>query len=250
MKKSSEFIIKLLVIIISCLIIVILIVKRFIYFVTSNNYEDTDCLYRVIKYRNLYGRYLEGQNNKVVLLCNGNRGNLSKRMNKAMTLKNMGYSVLLFDYSGFGKSKGVPSEEQMKVDATCMLSILLQTFNKENIIIYGESTGASVAAFISKRYSIPKLILESTIINMAEYIKIKYRFLSFLSVFFVNDFNIYNDIKDYTGKILSLHCRTDEVSPYILTGNLQRNSDMHICMDGSHYNPEIPWSNIKSFIEN
>src|SRR5438309_484654 len=46
---------------------------------------------------------------RVILLCHGNAGNISYRLEKASMLHSAGLSVLLFDYRGYGRSEGVPS---------------------------------------------------------------------------------------------------------------------------------------------
>src|SRR4029453_11863141 len=46
-----------------------------------------------------------------VLVCNGNAGDRSMRVELAAALNRLGYSVLLFDYRGYGGNPGPPSEE-------------------------------------------------------------------------------------------------------------------------------------------
>ena len=44
-----------------------------------------------------------------VLFCHGNGGNISHRLEKISLLRNLGLDVFIFDYRGYGKSDGVPS---------------------------------------------------------------------------------------------------------------------------------------------
>ena len=54
----------------------------------------------------------------VVLLAHGNAGNLSHRAEMVEALvKRLGVSVLIFDYRGYGKSGGTPSEAGILADA-------------------------------------------------------------------------------------------------------------------------------------
>ena len=48
---------------------------------------------------------------RVVLVCNGNAGNISNRLERALEMQRLGVSVLLFDYRGYGRSEGSPDEE-------------------------------------------------------------------------------------------------------------------------------------------
>src|SRR3954468_22976904 len=46
-----------------------------------------------------------------VLLLHGNAGNISQRVDYALMFRDLGYSTLLVDYRGYGKSSGKPTEE-------------------------------------------------------------------------------------------------------------------------------------------
>ena len=53
----------------------------------------------------------------VVLLLHGNAGNISHRIEYALMFRRLGYSTLLLDYRGYGKSTGSPTEQGTYVDA-------------------------------------------------------------------------------------------------------------------------------------
>src|SRR5438552_3946745 len=53
----------------------------------------------------------------VVLLCHGNAGNISGRVDFCHTLVRMGLNVFQFDYRGYGRSEGRPSEKGTYLDA-------------------------------------------------------------------------------------------------------------------------------------
>ena len=52
-----------------------------------------------------------------VLIFNGNAGDRSFRVPLALALARAGYSVLLFDYRGYGGNEGSPSERGLMADA-------------------------------------------------------------------------------------------------------------------------------------
>ena len=64
------------------------------------------------------------KSNKVILYCHGNAGNISYYDRKIITLRDLGFNILIFDYSGYGKSSGIPSEQQFYNDASYMVSML------------------------------------------------------------------------------------------------------------------------------
>jgi uncharacterized protein len=60
--------------------------------------------------------YFPGQSpaSPVVLVCHGNAGNISHRLDLASLLLQAGAGVLLLDYRGYGRSDGKPGEENTK----------------------------------------------------------------------------------------------------------------------------------------
>jgi len=47
----------------------------------------------------------------VLLFCHGNAGNISHRLDSLKIFHSLNLSVLIFDYRGYGKSEGKPSEQ-------------------------------------------------------------------------------------------------------------------------------------------
>jgi fermentation-respiration switch protein FrsA (DUF1100 family) len=99
----------------------------------------------------------------VVLVCHGNAGNISNRLELCSGLLETGVNTLMFDYRGYGKSEGRPSEEGTYLDAVAAYDWLLQRgFAGRKIIAFGESLGGGVAAELALRRPLGGLVLEST----------------------------------------------------------------------------------------
>src|SRR6185437_14772117 len=82
-----------------------------------------------------------------VLICHGNGGNISHRLNLCQALLRTGVSVLVFDYRGYGRSGGKLSEEGTYRDAQAAWQWLRQRgFAAEKIILLGESLGGGIAS--------------------------------------------------------------------------------------------------------
>jgi fermentation-respiration switch protein FrsA (DUF1100 family) len=104
-----------------------------------------------------------------VLLCHGNGGNISHRLEMTQALLTRGVNVFLFDYRGYGRSKGHPSEEGTYRDGEAAYRWLEQRgFAGKNILLYGESLGGGVAAELASRFDIGGLILQSTFTCIAD----------------------------------------------------------------------------------
>jgi len=100
---------------------------------------------------------------QVVLLCHGNAGNISHRLDMAQALLSTGVNVFLFDYRGYGRSQGHPSEEGTYRDAEAAYQWLEQRgFAGRHILVFGESLGGGVAAELATRVVTAGLVLQST----------------------------------------------------------------------------------------
>ena len=245
-----ENIVKLSLIILSVVVIVILLIKRFIYFEPTTEFIPYKDNYQDISEGNLHGWFIGDKVNKpTILIFHGNKGNISHRQSLIDPLVEMGYSVMIFDYSGYGRSIGVPSEKQFYHDASIFINILLEFVNKDNIILYGESMGASIASYIARKYQINILIIDSGLPSIKKYIKSHYSIIYFLLGFIFSEFNTEDYLKGYKGRTLVMHSPTDEIIFYNTTDIIRENATEVIKIQGSHNNRIIPWDKIDLFIK-
>ena len=239
---------KLLLILLVLIFVLILVIKRFAYFRPSYGFLPPKESYQDIHEGNLHAWFKQG-NDQIILFCHGNAGNLSHRQDKITELAKMGFSILIFDYSGFGQSKGVPNEQLCYANANMFVNYIIRKgYKLENIIPYGESMGAAVAAYIARKYNLPKVILESSLPGVKYLVKAWYPLFSFLSIIF-NEFDTVSFIRGYKGKTLVLHCINDEIIPYKTISDLKSMATKMIDIEGSHNEPIIPWEEIQKFIE-
>jgi pimeloyl-ACP methyl ester carboxylesterase len=105
----------------------------------------------------------------VYLLCHGNAGNISHRLDHCAALLETGAGVFIFDYRGYGRSQGRPGEEGTYLDAQAAHQWLRQTgFAATHIIALGESLGGGVASELALRESLGGLVLQSTYTSITE----------------------------------------------------------------------------------
>ena len=80
-----------------------------------------------------------------------------------------GANVFTFDYRGYGRSSGKPSEEGTYADAQAAYAWLTQNgFAPENIIALGESLGGGIATELAVREKLGGLILQSTFTSIPD----------------------------------------------------------------------------------
>lgn len=103
----------------------------------------------------------------------GDHHNLSR----VAAFRQLGFSVLVFDYRGYGKSRGdFPSEAQLYEDSYAAWSYLRDELSvaAEDIVIYGESLGGAIALNLAiQKPDAAGLIMQSSFTTMADAVKHK-----------------------------------------------------------------------------
>ena len=115
------------------------------------------------------GLFVPGSEKKpTVLIFHGNAGNITHRGFLLRGFNTLGYSALLIDYHGFGKSEGAPSEKNLYRDGKAALKWITEEKNRrpEDIILFGKSLGSGVAVELATQYSFKGLMLESSFTSL------------------------------------------------------------------------------------
>lgn len=111
-------------------------------------------------------------NAKVLLYLHGNGVNIGANVAHAHRFYQLGFSVLLIDYRGYGRSEGsFPSESHVYQDAAVAWNYLVQTrqIQPSQIFIYGHSLGGAVAIDLAVQHrDAGGLIVESSFTSMRE----------------------------------------------------------------------------------
>jgi hypothetical protein len=125
------------------------------------SYEDV--YFRASDRVQLNGWFIPTKGPLTLLLCHGNAGNISHRVDKIFRFHELGASVFVFDYRGYGKSRGRPSEEGLYRDGEAAYQYLVETrkLPPDHILLYGESLGCAVAVELARHHPARALILES-----------------------------------------------------------------------------------------
>ena len=105
-----------------------------------------------------------------VLFCHGNAGNIASRGAYARILSQAGFDVLLFDYRGYGRSSGRPSERGTYRDARAALASLMSRpgVRRARTLYLGESLGAAVALELALEAPPAGVILQSAFTSVRD----------------------------------------------------------------------------------
>lgn len=119
----------------------------------------------------IHGWYVPAPKAHVTLLfAHGNAGNISHRLETLALFHSLGVNVFIFDYAGFGLSKGQPSEDQTYQDAQAAWRFLIETKGADpsTIVLFGRSLGGAVAIWLASKERAGALIVESSFLSVPE----------------------------------------------------------------------------------
>jgi uncharacterized protein len=152
----------------------------------------------------------------VILLLHGNAGNISHRLEKARVFLDLGVSVLLLDYRGYGESEGKPDEPGTYQDARAAYRYLTATrgIPAERVLVYGESLGTGVAVELAATATVGGVVLEAGYTSLADVGQRIFWFLPGVRWLVKNRYDSRRKIGRLNAPLLLLHSRQDEVFPF------------------------------------
>jgi fermentation-respiration switch protein FrsA (DUF1100 family) len=163
----------------------------------------------------LHGWFIPSPNGSgVVLFCHGNAGNISHRLDSIRIFRDLGLSVFIFDYRGYGLSGGRPTEQGTYRDAAAAWSYLVEQrgIAADRIVVFGRSLGAAIAAHLAQSARPAALILESTFASVPDVAAAHYWFLPvrWLSRF---EYATAEYVRHVDVPTLVVHSPDDEINP-------------------------------------
>ncbi len=207
--------------------------------------------------------FIEAENPiATILFLHGNAGNISHRIKLIQLFVKEGFSFFIFDWRGYGKSKGRPSEEGLYKDALASYEYLTKKLNilPNKIVIYGKSLGANIACDLATKVDKSLLIIDSGFSSAQDMAKIVFPFIpSFLVRWAITvKFDALSKIKEIAFPKLIIHSKDDETIPFNQGEKLFREAKEpkeFFVVRGSHNqaifnNPEVFISRIKTFVLN
>lgn len=150
----------------------------------------------------------------VLLWCHGNAGNIIDRLPNLVALHRIGLSVFLFDYRGYGKSTGQPTEAGLYMDALTAYAHLVESRRTPaaRLVVFGRSLGAAVAGTVASRKPAAGLILESPFPSVSAVAR-DYSFGLPADWLLTARFDLSERLPEITIPTLVIHGDRDEVIP-------------------------------------
>ncbi|MFO1258917.1 MAG: alpha/beta hydrolase [Gammaproteobacteria bacterium] len=179
--------------------------------------------------------YLNNINSKYTLLfSHGNAEDLGGVYPFLNALYEQGYSVLGYDYQGYGTSEGSPSEGNTYSDISAAYHYLtdVEKISPERIIVFGRSLGSGPSVELASSFPVGGLILEAPFVTA-------FRVMTRIPLFPVDKYRNIAKIRHVKVPILIMHGTQDEVIPFWhgkLLSTLTQKPVQFYSIEGGHHN--------------
>jgi abhydrolase domain-containing protein 17 len=179
--------------------------------------------------------FLENKNAPYTLLFNhGNAEDLGLIVPFLSRFHQMGYSIIMYDYRGYGTSDGKPSEKNCYRDVFAVYRWLTEEKNipPHQIIAQGRSVGGGPASWLAAHHPVGGLILESTFVSA-------YRVKTIIPVTPFDKFPNLRHVKQASCPTLIMHGTHDEIIPFWHGEKLYENAPepkMKLWIEGARHN--------------
>ncbi|MGB3766625.1 MAG: alpha/beta hydrolase [Phormidesmis sp.] len=197
-------------------------------------YEDVWIpLERTSQPKKLHGWWMPNPgSHRTLLLCHGNYGNVSYNIDRCRFYHDLGFSILSFDYRGYGLSHSEPpSEQRAYEDAEAALRYL--TANRQivpsTITVLGHSLGGAIAINLAAQHrELNSLIVECSFTSMKEAVHAKKIYRIFPVEQLLNHaFDSLSKVPDLKIPVLYVHGDRDTDVPSMFSQQLFEASPAH-----------------------
>lgn len=162
----------------------------------------------------LHGWFCPAGGGNLLLFCHGNAGNISHRLDNVLRLVRAGLGVFIFDYRGYGRSEGRPSEEGIYADALTAYDWAQARAAADGgrLVVFGRSLGGAAAVHLAARRRPAGVILESTFTNLADMARRHFP-LPLPASLLAGRFDSLGRIGEMSCPLLVIHGDRDEIVP-------------------------------------
>lgn len=179
------------------------------------DYEDVEI--ETTQGNTLHGWYLQHEAaERTILFCHGNgehMGYLGEQLDELRKIYRA--NVFAFDYRGYGKSSGKPSEPGIIADGEAAHDWLAARagIQADEVYLWGRSLGGAVAVHLASKNGAKGLIVDRSFNSMVDVASNHYPWLP-VRLLLSNRWPSVERIQGYSGPMISIHGKPDNVVPY------------------------------------
>jgi fermentation-respiration switch protein FrsA (DUF1100 family) len=193
----------------------------------------------------LHGWLIAGPTPTTLLYSHGNGGNIGDRVSIArLFVEQLGVGVFLYDYRGYGRSHGAPSEAGLIRDAVgARAALLREGVAAEHVVYFGRSLGSAVTVDLAIAHPPRGVVLESPFTSVRA---MGNAVLPGAGYLFRTRWDSLAKIGRLRAPLLVIHGESDEVVPFAQGRALFEAAPepkTFVTLRGSrHYDLEAAWS--------
>jgi uncharacterized protein len=181
----------------------------------------------------------------VVLFAHGNGEHVARLAPTLRMLRDRaGVTVFAWDYRGYGRSQGKPSEKNLLADARIAQLWLAHRagVRSEDIVLYGRSLGGAVAVGLAAEHPVRGMVLERTFASMVDTAAFHFPWLP-VRWLMRNKYPSAERIAAYQGPLLQSHGTADRIVPFEMGKRLfdaapSTTKRFYVVEDGDHNGPQ------------
>jgi len=149
------------------LVIALFLADRAIFRPQDSSYKDDSSILKLSTPggESISAKYYPNREAKyTILFSHGNAEDIGHLEPFIEYLRDSGFSVMTYDYRGYGTSQGTPAEQKAYEDIDTAYRYLTEELkvSPDRVILHGRSLGGGVAVDLASRESVAGLIMEST----------------------------------------------------------------------------------------
>ncbi|WP_341527281.1 alpha/beta fold hydrolase [Nostoc sp. UHCC 0302] len=179
------------------------------------------------KVEHIHGWWIKAKqpNAKTLLYLHGNGINIGANIAHTNRFYQLGFSVLLIDYRGYGRSQGIfPNEKRVYQDAATAWKYLVQQrqIPAKQIFIYGHSLGGAIAIDLAVKYpDAAGLIVESSFTSIRDLVTYQNIFWMFpVDLILTQRFESIKKVPELKMPVLFIHGAVDSTVPAFMSEKL------------------------------
>ena len=208
----------------------------------------------------IHGWFIPGSSKYTLLWFHGNGGNISHRMEEILMMHDsLEINIFIFDYRGYGRSEGKPSEQGVYRDAKAAIKYIQNRpeVDSSRIIYFGRSLGAAIAIHSASTHPPSRMILVAPFTSLSDIASLKFPHLP-LKWLTRNRYNTISKIQKVHTSLLIMHGDLDDVVPLTHSSRIFDTANqpkrLRVLVGAGHndthsIDPYNYWNILKDFID-
>lgn len=199
-------------------------------------------------------------NRDFIIYSHGVNGNASDREYVYKMTQEHQLNLVLYDYSGYGKSKGFPTVDRVLKNGLTVMNYVTKKkmIESSRIILWGESMGCAISAYLAKLFPVKGVVLMAGFSSMPHLVSemqslgwIRFP-LSMITRVTLNSLDTARWISKAKCPVVVMHSKEDDYISFdcgFRNYTVAKEPKLFIQIGGPHIKPEVSFENIEEALQ-